>query len=193
MARDFTPPSARAARRRTRGLMGARLSALGLRKAGEEASKRRLPKYDGGGGGGGGAAPTTSSAATTAAATRERPESYLGAETFDPASTTLGGGPDETLDSMLSQLSGSVKTRSVPIPLDREAVAQAQKLRTEVRREANANRITVADLERALRDPAVAIDKGVPKDVVDDLLASLRMPRKDDYVDPNEAAAGKGA
>ena len=84
---------------------------------------------------------------------------------------------------MLRQLSGMVKTRSTPVEMDPRAVAHARRLRKEAQREANANRISVRDVERLLGDPkAVGRDKGVPREIVEGLMDSIRMPREEDYV-----------
>ena len=129
--------------------------------------------------------------AADTAASSDLPESYLGVQGFAP-----GGAPearDENLDEMLKRLSGSVKAKSTPVELDRRAVAHANRLRREVQLEVNANRISVGDLERALKDPRVATDKGVPKELVDDLLRSLRLPRQEDYVATKAGTTSAGS
>jgi hypothetical protein len=98
-----------------------------------------------------------------------------------PGTTTK----EEGLDELLQQLSGSIRAKSTPILMDKQAVAHARKLRSDVQREMNKSRITVGDLERLLSgkmDRALVLEKGVPPDVADALLKHLRLPREDDYV-----------
>ena len=161
--------------------MGGRVSssaAAARQGASSQAAKRRLPEFDQGAeaSASAGVAPATGTESAGDSASR-----YAGLERYNPDVTSAS--KDESLDEMLRQLSGMVKTKSTPVEMDPRAVAHARRLRKEEQREANANRISVRDVERLLGDPkAVGRDKGVPREIVEGLLDSIRMPREEDYV-----------
>ena len=161
--------------------MGGRVSssaAAARQGASSQAAKRRLPEFDQGAeaSASAGVAPATGTESAGDSASR-----YAGLERYNPDATSAS--KDESLDEMLRQLSGMVKTRSTPVEMDPRAVAHARRLRKEAQREANANRISVRDVERLLGDPkAVGRDKGVPREIVEGLMDSIRMPREEDYV-----------
>ena len=161
--------------------MGGRVSssaAAARQGASSQAAKRRLPEFDQGAeaSASAGVAPATGTESAGDSASR-----YAGLERYNPDATSAS--KDESLDEMLRQLSGMVKTKSTPVEMDPRAVAHARRLRKEAQREANANRISVRDVERLLGDPkAVGRDKGVPREIVEGLMDSIRMPREEDYV-----------
>ncbi|QDZ18319.1 hypothetical protein HOP50_01g08250 [Chloropicon primus] len=160
--------------------MGAASSSVAARRGAAEAKKRALPKYEdatGIGASGGGGTQTQTRIA--------RPESYREAETFAPGAASSPSDKGD-LDEMLKQLSGLVKERSVPIRMDEQAVAHARRLRKEVQKEVNSKRLSLRDVERTLRDPNLALERGVPRDIVQGLVESIRLPREEDYIaDPD--------